>query len=1113
MNTVYSSDEMDSMKPLKLVFRSLLHYRRTNLGVLLGTMVSTAILVGALLTGDSARGSLKRIVYERLGKIEFALHTSNRFFRSHLAQELSDRLGVQTVPAILLRGIASNSEKELRANSVQVLGIDHWFWQFGQQPVPIRDLEENDAILNRTLAAKIALETGDEFILRVPKVQPMPEDAPLAASTTSTVSLRLKVRAIVSDSQLGRFSLHANQVAPATVFLSLPQLAAEIEQPGFANTILLPGSDEKKLTNDQINRSLSAVWTPQDAGFELRTLGEQNILELRSKRIFIEPAIEEAAFAASDHGQGILTYFIKNIRSKSGSTPYSFISAPGSPVVPESMTNNEIIVTRWLADDLSISPGDEISLSYLIPEQGGRLEERETSFTVHSVIPNPQSEALRELMPPFHGLAEVDSCRDWEPGIPINLDLIRTKDQDYWDQFRGTPKAFVTLEAAQQMWMNRFGKLTAIRYQDPPFTEDELYQHIMDNLDPSSLGLSFEPVLQQGLRAGKGAVDFGHLFLGLSMFIIASALLLTSLLFALNIEQRSEETGTLLSLGIPSSKVRLLFISEGLLLAIIGCATGTGLGILYNRVVLYGLNTVWRGAVGMTTTLSPSLSIPSLLTGYLASIALIILVLWITTKRLFRKPLSALHGSAISIDQTRRRRASTMSLVLAALCLCAVLVMISVSVFGKIQYNPGHFFIAGFLLLLSGMGILNAVLLKNKEKPNSQHVSLWWLALRSFSQNRWRNIATSGILACGIFIVIAVGSNRPSSFSDTEARESGTGGFTLFGETTLPILHDLNAAVGRKHYRLEMGDIEAIRFVQFRLHEGDDASCLNLNRIENPGILGVQPHMLADRNSFSFAKTLDEKAQDNPWLLLEEYIDENTVPAIADQTVITWGLKKSLGDSLEYVGEDGVSIKLKLVAGLENSIFQGYILISEQALLEHFPSTSGSRIFLVDSPQERTQEISGKLNQTFRNLGIMLTTTTQRLNSFNRVTDTYLSIFLFLGGLALIFGTFGLGIMVYRNIIARRQELGILRAVGYNRRLIHWSLFLEHALVLGVGIGSGTIAAFIATLPYLLSPLSTFPTGMIAAILLILALNGGLWIFLSSLLATRGNLLTALRNE
>jgi putative ABC transport system permease protein len=1101
------------MKPLKLVFRSLIHYRRTNIGVLLGTMVSTAIFVGALLTGDSARGSLRRIVYERLGKIEFALHTSNRFFRSRLAQDLSDSLDVHIAPAIQLRGIAGNSEKKLRASNVQVLGIDRGFWQFRKQPEALPDIEQNHAIINSTLAARIALGAGDEFILRVPKVRLMPEDAPLSADTASTVSLRLKVDAVVSDDQLGRYSLQSNQVSPANVFVSLQQLAEEIEQPGLANTLLAAGGTEKKLTTDQLNVSLRTVWTSGDAGFELHTLSEQNILELRSRRIFIEPAIEQAAFTALDHGQGILTYFVNGIHSRSGTTPYSFVSAPGSTVVPDSVANDEIIVTKWLADDLDVFPGDTISLSYLLPVQGGRLEERKTSFTVHSVVPNIKSEVLRELMPPFPGIAEVDSCRDWEPGIPIDLDLIRVKDQDYWDLFRGTPKAFVTLETAQQMWKNRFGGLTAVRFQDTGLTSDKLDRLILENLHPSSLGLSFEPVLQQGIRAGKGAVDFGQLFLGLSMFIIVSSLLLTSLLFALNIEQRSEETGTLLSLGIPPSMVRTLFLVEGFFIAIAGCTAGTVLGIFYNRVVLFGLNTVWQGAVGMATTLSPSISLPSLLIGFLSSMLLVMLVLWITVKRLFKKSLTALRGSLVSTDNVRRRRALSISLFLAALTLCTVIVLISLSVSGSIQYNPGHFFIAGLLMLMSSMGFLNAVLLKRYKKATSSHVTLRWLALRSFSQNRWRSIATAGILACGIFIVVAVGSNRPSYFTESDVRESGTGGFTLFGKTTLPILHDLNTANGRKHYRLDLDNAETIRFVQFRLHEGDDASCLNLNHIENPGILGVQPHMLADRHSFSFAKTLYEEAGVNPWLLLDRHIDDNTVPAIADQTVITWGLKKSLGDTLDYVAEDGEAVELKLVAGLENSIFQGYILISEQALLNHFPSTSGSHVFLVDSPRERTQETSESLNQTFRNLGIVVTTTTQRLSRFNRVSDTYLAIFLFLGGLGLILGTFGLGIMVYRNILARRRELGIMRAVGYTRGKINQLIFLEHTLVLGLGIGSGSIAAFIATLPYLVAPASTFPLGLIATILTILALNGGLWIFLSSLLATRGNLITALRSE
>jgi putative ABC transport system permease protein len=1103
---------MERIKPLKLVCRSLLHYRRTNLGVALGTMVGTAVLVGALVTGDSARGSLKRIVYERLGRIEFALHTDERYFRSRLADDISDRLNVQAAPVMLLRGIASNGEKELRVNGVQVLGVDRRFWRFGLEPAPVGDIEANEAVLNRTLAARIAVERGDEFLLRVPKAQLMPADAPLSDTTVSTATLRLKVRAVVSDSQMGRFSLRANQVSPATVFVSLSQLAEEVEQPDSANSILLAGGTGIKPTIDRINGSLREVWTIRDAGVELDTLGERNIVELRSKRIFIESVVEEAAFQASEHARGILTYFVNGIASESGSTPYSFVSAPGSPVVPDTMASDEVILNRWLAHDLDAAPGDPISLSYLVPVSGGRLEERNTTFTVHSVIANSRSAALRALMPPFHGLAEVDNCRDWNPGIPIDLDRIRPKDQEYWDRFRGTPKAFVTLGAAQQMWMNRFGRLTAIRFTDSPHTEAELAGRIMDRLDPAALGLLFEPVLQQGLEAGRGAVDFGQLFLGLSIFLIIAALLLTGLLFALNIEQRAEDTATLLSLGIPAFKVRALLMTEGLCLALIGCTAGTALGVFYNRAVLYGLNTVWQGAVG-TATLSPFLSGYTLLLGFLTSMVLVTLVLWAATKRQFRKPLAHLRVSPAFSRPAGMRRNQTIRLVPAITCLVGVAVVLGVSGNGEAQYDPGRFFTAGFLMLLGNTLILNALMTRSRRHPETGRIGLGGLALNSFALNRWRNLAAAGILSCGIFIVIAVGSNRPSSFVDARARESGTGGFTLYGETTLPLLHDLNTEQGRRQHRLELEDPESISFAQLRLYDGDDASCLNLNRVENPSILGVRPDIFAGRNSFSFVKTIDRGHRENPWLLLERPIDDDTIPAIADQSVITWGLRKSLGDSIEYVGEGGESIRLKLVAGLENSIFQGNILVSEQALLEHFPSIGGSRIVLVDCPLERTEEIADTMRRVFRNSGIVLNTTTERLGSFDRVTNTYLSIFLLLGGLGLVIGSLGLGIVVYRNVLSRRQELGILRAVGYDRRSVHWLIFLEHALVLVVGIVSGALAAFIAAVPHFLSSVSTFPTGPIAAILALIAVNGGIWIFLATLLATKGNLMAALRNE
>jgi ABC-type lipoprotein release transport system permease subunit len=937
----------------------------------------------------------------------------------------------------------------------------------------------------------------------------MPADAPLAADTLSTVALRVTLQAVASDSQLGRFSLQANQVSPSTVFLSLSQLGRKIEQPGYANTILISAQPEGNPSIDAVNEALEKVWELEDAGLKIRVVDERGTAELRSRRIFIEPAVEEAAFGSSLAARGVLTYFVNGIHKGERTTPYSFVSAPGPPLVPVTMDSDEIIITRWLADDLGAVQGDILTLTYYVMAQGSRLEENQTSFTVREVIPTPVGSAYRELMPPFPGLAEVDNCRDWDPGIPLNLNAIRSKDQDYWDRYRGTPKAFITLDAARTLWENRFGGLTAVRFPGIGPDSEELGQSIMDLLRPSSLDLSFEPVLQQGLRAGRGAVDFGQLFLGLSMFILTGALLLTGLLYALSLQGRSEQTGILLSLGYTPSRVRLLLTVEGLILALLGCSTGTLLGVFYNRAVLHGLNTFWRDAAG-TTSIQLHITAQSLIHGFLSSFLLVLLVLLTATYRQSTRPLSDLRDVSVSRTTRQRRRFPAGSLVLSVICLCStgvLLVMSSGDAPGQM-----HTFVAGFLMLLGTVLLLHYLMGRSKQALRTP-TGLPRMALRNFLENRGQNLTACGMLACGIFVVIAVGSNRPVPLRTAQGRTSGTGGFILFGETTLPILHDLNTEGGRNQYGLELENFHTLRFVQLRVYEGEDASCLNLNRTENPRILGITPDTFAELGAFSFAKRLDELSGESPWLLLYDRQVDGTIPAIADQTVITWGLKKTLGDVLEYKGETGETVKLKLVAGLDNSVFQGSVLVNEQALLEHFPSVSGSRMFLVDGSPEQAAETAEKLKNSFRNHGILITTPAARLNEFNRVTNTYLSIFLFLGGLGIVLGSFGLGIMVYRNIMERRSELSILRAVGFPRGLLYGSLFVEHAFVLAAGVAAGTASALVAVLPSLFAPDSGVPFVLIFLILGALVLNGSFWIYLSAILATRGNLIPALRDE
>src|SRR5438874_3566929 len=94
----------------QLLRRSLVFHRRGNLAVLLGVAVGTAVLTGALLVGDSLRGSLRDLTLQRLGWIDHTL-IAPRFFRAELADKLpADRVA----PAILLQAALSTGSGQSR---------------------------------------------------------------------------------------------------------------------------------------------------------------------------------------------------------------------------------------------------------------------------------------------------------------------------------------------------------------------------------------------------------------------------------------------------------------------------------------------------------------------------------------------------------------------------------------------------------------------------------------------------------------------------------------------------------------------------------------------------------------------------------------------------------------------------------------------------------------------------------------------------------------------------------------------------------------------------------------------------------------------------------------
>jgi ABC-type antimicrobial peptide transport system permease subunit len=1107
-----------------LILRGLSYHWRAHLGVILGATASTAVLAGALLVGDSVEFTLRELSARRLGKVELALYSPFRFFRSALANDIAASLNATVAPVLELSGSIAAGDNSAQASHVHVLGVDQRFWTFGESPAPRTDTEEG-ILINRRLADHLGVGVGGEVVLRVEKPSDLPLDAPLSTEEDSTLAFRTVVQAIASDECMGPFSLQASQIPPYNAFLPIAWLEDKLKLAGKANLLVASSSGSSILSSERANRILQEKWQLADAGLELRDLPAQGDLELRTSRIFLDPPAAEAALKAGSSPSRILTYFVNELRHEDRAVPYSIATAmerlPNKAVVDSSSSENsladgEIILNEWTASDLEAKPGDTIDLAYFILGPLRKLEEQHRTFTVKEVVPMAEPWTDQALMPDFPGMSDRKNCRDWEPGFDIDLSKIRDKDEGYWQQYKGTPKAFVTLKAGQEIWINRFGDLTAIRFPLGSNAHPSVEKAILAGLDPKLLGLSFQATHPKGGSSPGQAVDFGGLFLVFSFFLIVAALLLVGMLYVFGIETRCQETGTLLAIGYSPKLVRRLFMAEGLVLGCIGGLSGLLLAIVYTRLVLYGLSTVWRGAVGGGIPLFFHAKTSTLIAGGLLGIVMAAIAIWMTVRRQASRPARELLSGGSewmperALSKVGRRNWSGWVALVCLLTAGGLMVFANTSDTAKAE---AAFFGVGSLLLLAGLSFLYAALSRVHGHRKGAVMSVTVLGIGNAGRRRGRSVTTMALLACGSFLVIAVGANRQDASHGAERRSSGTGGFALFAEATFPVLHDLNTEAGCNAYGLSRKDLEGVDVAPLRVHKGEDASCLNLNRATTPTLLGIQPGLLESRGAFTLATLWQGSSKDKGWKLLEGEEADGTIPGIADASTITWALGISVGDVVPYTDERGHTFRVRIVGALENSLFQGNILISEDHFVSRYPSESGYRMLLVDAPSAHSKEAASILSRALSDLGLDVSPAPERLAAFNAVENTYLSIFQALGGLGLILGSFGLGVVVLRNVLERRGELALLRAVGFSRRSLEWLVLSEHWMLLLGGLACGAASGLAAVIPNLRSSGADFPLVSLSWTLFGILASGVLWTWLAARLALRGPLLDALRNE
>ncbi|HZG52128.1 MAG TPA: ABC transporter permease, partial [Pyrinomonadaceae bacterium] len=292
------------------------------------------------------------------------------------------------------------------------------------------------------------------------------------------------------------------------------------------------------------------------------------------------------------------------------------------------------------------------------------------------------------------------------------------------------------------------------------------------------------------------------------------------------------------------------------------------------------------------------------------------------------------------------------------------------------------------------------------------------------------------------------------------------------------------------------------------------ASCLNLYQPRNPRILAPAPAFVAE-NRFTFAASLaaTDAERANPWLLLEQDLADGAIPVVADANSLNYVLHRKLGE--EIVLQEGTerALRLRFVAALSDSLFQSELLMSEKNFLRAFPEQEGYRFFLLDAAPDAAASVAALLESRLSDFGFDATGAGERLAEFHRVENTYLSTFQTLGGLGTILGTLGLATVLLRNVLERRRELALLRAVGYNARHLALMVVAENALLLFCGLLTGVVCALLAIAPAFYARGGRLPAASLAVVLAAIVVTG----LAASLLATaavlRAPLLPALRAE
>jgi len=1127
---------------------------RTAWLTIVALSVGTAVIMSSLGVGDALKGLIVDRADRNLNGVDVFVISADFVNASHV-----DSLRVDPIvtglcddiePALMLPIVLHNNISGRTTSRAMLYGfsptisskIGQFHWNDGSSDRTGVPLEDGKIVLNTKAAKELDAYRHQDIYIGL--------DSPALRKETMFTEpgvdhVNMTISQIVDDDGLGRLQFNVQDVQPA-VYMTLKTLRDVLKVGNKMNVILVAlkdGTDGDR-AKDRIDASLASSLKASDMHLKVTAFPEGRgvpaHVRVTSDRVFFEksqiynPDIFTWIPQDQDHSY-LSTYFVDALRLRhqngtedrlsystvTGFNPwldskYGLFTQNGTGAhIKGELKVDEIGLTNWTAKELGAHVGDIITVNWSIMDDHLDLIPHSSNFTVAWIIDMVGKANDTGIMPDFPGIGGIESCFKWDPPFPMDLSLIQPKDEAYWKQFRGIPKAYIWLGDAEAMWGNDQGNLTMVKMNRTVNGETSWLDEIAD---PAIVGMSIIPIRDQLVSSASAMDIFLQMFLAFGTITIAAAILFVASTFRMMIDGRRSELGMLLSIGISRNRIMKDLLAEGMVYATIAGLIGLTIGWIMTGALVLGLDTVWSSVVGgqqviaqafIPMHIGPGSVALSLGVGFLLSLILLIIL----ARSASRTSVMEARGHEGPTDiKGHRRHASvgTIILIIGAdimfilflvlgipkdaqvwrslsdYCLIVLLWGVTIGIheeksdpdliryfipfpLGAVLFSIVHayfsfqqpfvsvlalFVIDGLFITISLFGFLVTLFaLIPKASKGTPNV----VAFSFMKKNMTRTAMTIGVFALIIFSIVSLSViiSVQNSALGNAAKEQG-GGFDIMAEATRPIGPDLNDQAARQKIGVEL--TQPVELFMVRTVGTSGAVCSNMNPQYPPRLIGANDRFIQS-SDFPVASSLSGKGTKETWAALDTKVDGRIPIMVDENTLIIYlgyaAYEGALGHVFSVSAENG-PVELVVAGILSPSVIAGNFVMHEDWLKQLYPTGSGYRVVFAKTAQPAT--VIGELENGLANYGLDARNVKDIVRETTSAEQGYMNLFQAYLGAGLVLGVVALAVTEARQVTERRRDIAMLRAIGLSRSSIGRVFYIEAAIVGIMSLAIGLIA-------------------------------------------------------